>query len=308
MSTAWSIYIIVITVFMLLACFWLLIVTRKKDITGTGNRHNKKIHQNKTLSHEFDGIKEFDNPLPQWWLNLFYLSLFFAIGYLIFFPGLGGLPGVLNWSSESQLQKEHQEAKVQIDRVFHQYINQSISDLSKERIAYEAGQKIFLNHCAACHGADAKGAVGFPDLTDQDFLYGQSSDAIAQSIAKGRSGMMPPFGGILKEQQMHEVALYVRSLSHKSKESAGENQAAIAAGRDIFSVQCAVCHGVDAKGNLLMGAPNLTDTVWLYGGDEATLVQTIQQGRSGKMPAHEGKLDALQLKLVASYIYRLSQQ
>ena len=120
--------------------------------------------------------------------------------------------------------------------------------------------------------------------------------------------MMPPFGGVLKEQQVHEVALYIRYFSHELKESVGENQAAIAAGRNIFSVQCAVCHGADAKGNPLMGAPNLTDAVWLYGGDEATLVQTIQQGRSGKMPAHEGKLDALQLKLVASYIYRLSQQ
>jgi cytochrome c oxidase cbb3-type subunit III len=300
MSTTWSIYIIVITVFMLLACFWLLIVTRKKELKSNTKKENE------TLSHEFDGIKEFDHPLPAWWLNLFYLSLFFGIGYLIFFPGLGGFPGILNWSSESQLQKENIEAKAKIDQIFAQYANLSISDLSKERMAYESGQKIFLNHCAACHGADAKGAVGFPNLTDQDFLYGKSGEAIVQSITKGRSGVMPAFGGLLKESQVREVALYVQSFSGDPKEITGERQVAIAAGRDIFAVQCAVCHGADAKGNPFMGAPNLTDAVWLYGGDEATLVQTIQQGRSGKMPAHESILDALQLKLVASYVYRLS--
>ena len=302
MSTTWSIYIIVITVFMLLACFWLLMVTKKKAIEN--NTDHKKDSQ--TLSHEFDGIKEFDNPLPAWWLNLFYLSLFFAIGYLIFFPGFGGFSGILNWSSESELQKENIEAKAKVDKIFAQYAHLSIRDLSKEQMAYEAGQKIFLNYCAACHGADAKGAVGFPNLTDNDFLYGKSGEDILHSITKGRSGVMPAFSGLLKEQQVREVALYIQSFSRDPKENMGESQVAISAGKDIFSVQCVVCHGGDAKGNPLMGAPNLTDSVWLYGGDEATLVQTIQQGRNGKMPAHEGILDALQLKLVAGYVYRLS--
>ena len=286
MSTFWSGWIILITLGTILGCFWLLFGNRKE-------RTDKE-----TTGHVYDGIEEYNNPLPAWWLWMFVFTLLFSIGYLIAYPGLGNFKGLLGWSQISQYQEEVEAAQEQYEPLFEAYLEVPIAELVQDESALRMGQRLFANNCSQCHGSDAGGAYGFPNLADSDWLYGGSPDQIVTSIASGRQGMMPPWGAALSDEQVVDVTRYVRSLS-------GLEEAADA-GQQVFGMFCAACHGADGAGNQMLGAPNLTDDVWLYSSDAEEISAIVENGRSGQMPAHSSLLTESRIHILAAYVYSLS--
>jgi len=292
MSNFWSWWIIIITAIIIVGSFVVLHLTRKMEDNGE-----------ETTGHVYDGIEEYNNPLPKWWLNMFYLTLIFSIGYLILYPGLGSYKGYYNWTQESSWEEEVAQAEELYGPVFAQYQNTPIPQLIKDEKAMDIGRRLFLNVCAACHGSDASGAPGFPNLTDNDWLYGGTPEKIVETLQNGRQGMMIAFGEQLNEEQISQLTSYVASLSGMS---APEKE--IQAGEKLFAANCVACHGADAKGNQMLGAPNLTDDVWLYGRSRKVIARTIRNGRNGNMPAHQEILGDAKLHLVAAYVYSLSNQ
>lgn len=288
MTNFWSAWIIVITALSFALICWLLFSNRKIDKGGD------------TTGHVYDGIEEFDNPLPAWWIKLFVISIVFGAGYLLAYPGLGSFPGLLKWTSTGQWQASVEQANAQFDALYSGYQAQPIPDLAADDGAMRIGRRLFDNNCAICHGADASGGYGFPNLRDTDWLYGGAPDQISHSIRQGRSGMMPAWGTILGDAGLEAMTRYVMSLSDPSV-------TADPASAQQFAAMCSGCHGADAKGNVAMGAPNLTDHTWLYGGDAGKVKQSIANGRSGKMPAHGDTLGDAKIHLLAAYVYQLSQ-
>jgi cytochrome c oxidase cbb3-type subunit 3 len=299
MSSFWSAWIIVLTLGNIAACFWLIRWTMKKragesaagDVTG----------------HTWDGdLQEYNNPLPRWWLWLFYITLVFALGYLILFPGLGSYQGTLGWSSHgSQYESEMKAADEKYGPIYKQFAAVAITDLATKPEYEEAramGKRLFLTYCMQCHGSDARGSRGFPNLADNDWLWGGSPEQITMSITNGRNGMMPAHAH-LGEEAIDNVASYVMSLSGRQVDAAKA-----AAGQQTFlTAGCIGCHGMDGKGNQLLGAPNLTDKTWLYGGSEGVIKQTITKGRGGVMPAHKDLLGEDKIHLLAAYVSSLSK-
>ncbi|NVJ61401.1 MAG: cytochrome-c oxidase, cbb3-type subunit III [Gammaproteobacteria bacterium] len=292
MSNFWSWWIIVIVAIIIFGSFIVLHLTRKMEDNGE-----------ETTGHVYDGIEEYNNPLPLWWLNMFYLTLAFGIGYLFLYPGLGAYKGYLEWSKESNYQEEVAEAEAKYGPLFAQYLNQPIPALIENEQAMDMGKRIFLNVCAACHGSDAAGAPGFPNLTDDIWLYGGSPEKITETLVNGRNGMMTAFGEQLNEEQITQLTSYVVSLSGRQ---APEQE--VAEGGKLFAQNCVACHGADAKGNQALGAPNLTDNDWLYGRSRKVIARTIRNGRQGNMPAHQEILGDAKLHLVAAYVYSLSNK
>ena len=294
MSEFWNWWIILITVVNIIGCWVLLVVTRKmKDADS----------EDETTGHIYDGIQEYNNPLPKWWLNMFYITLVFSVGYLILYPGLGKFAGTLGWTQEGQHAKEVEEAKKTYAPLFAKYAATPIVELAKIKQATEMGKRIFVNTCFGCHGSDARGNPGYPDLTDKDWLYGNTPADIEFSIVSGRNGIMPGFGSILSAEQVDGLVQYV---GHLSGNKVDETKSAI--GKTVFDQQCFACHGADGKGNTAMGAPNLTDNIWLYGGSSTSIAETIRNGRNGQMPAHGELLGKEKSHLVTAYIYSLSNQ
>ena len=295
MSTFWSVWIIAIVLFNILGCLWLLWWTRKKpeDVIEEGDN---------TMGHAFDGIEEYNNPLPKWWLNLFYFTIAFALIYLALFPGFGSYPGIFDWTSKKQWEREVETANNTYNRIFRDYAESSIEELAANPEAVKVGQRLFGNNCAVCHGSDAKGSKGFPNLTDNDWLYGGTAEAIKTTITNGRKGNMPPMiAAIGGAEGAKDVATYVLSLSGKSGSGNAET------GKAKFMV-CGACHGIDGKGNQALGAPNLTDNVWLHGaGTEADVIDAITNGRGGVMPAFAEQLSPEKIHVVAAYVYSLSK-
>lgn len=290
MSLFWSLFIIILTLTCIGLLVWVLMANRTSQ--------QKK---GESLGHVYDGIEELDNPLPAWWFYAFLFSIVFSLGYLIAYPGLGSYKGLLNWTSVGEWQAsvdkatQEQEAQLQI------YSDLSLTDLAKDPKATKMGGRIFANNCAVCHGSQAKGSFGFPNLTDNNWLYGGSADAIYQSINDGRKGAMPAWGSILNTEQATQVTQYVASLSNK--EMKGDET-----GKQIFALYCASCHMPDGTGNQAMGAPNLTDNIWLYGGQLNQIRHSIEQGRNGAMPAHKSLLSDAKIRLVTAYVLSLQQQ
>lgn len=295
MSSGWSWYVIILTVLNVFCWFWLLWWARTKRVSDTSKEA--------TLGHTYDGIAELDLPLPRWWLWMFIGTIIFAIGYLIAYPGLGNFPGVLNWTSSGQWKQELAAADARYGPIYAAMQAQGIPDLAKDRAAIEMGQRLFANNCALCHGSDARGGPGFPNLTDRDWLYGGEPENIELSILNGRAGVMPPFAPALgSDENVQNVIAYVRSLSGLPADAA---QAA--KGKEQFMTFCVACHGPDGKGNQALGAPNLTDDVWLYGNSPATIEEGLRLGRNGMMPAHADILGPAKVHVVAAYVYSLSQ-
>jgi len=293
MTSFWSWYIISIVVINIVGCLVLLLATRK---------NKTDVSEGEALKHSFDGITELNNPLPKWWFWCFIITIVYSVVYLALYPGMGSYKGLLNWSSDSQWRSEVNVADKQYGPIFSKYGQQSIETLIKEPKAMEIGQRIFANNCAMCHGADARGAKGFPNLTDTDWLYGGSPQEIETSILYGRQGNMPPQGEIIGGRKSVEmVAEYVLSLNNKPHSDVLAEQ-----GKEKFMTTCAACHGADAKGNKLLGAPNLTNNMWLFGGRKKTIQETITFGRQSMMPAHEGILGKDKTHIVAAYVYGLS--
>lgn len=294
MSDSWSLYIIILVMLNILGCAYFLVKTAKQPKEETAGTLHGHVWD--------DDLQELNNPLPRWWLYLFYGTILFALAYLAIYPGLGNISGWLGWQSNTAYVEEKEAFEAQYAAHFNQYLTVPADQLAQQPKALKTGRNLFLQNCAGCHGADAGGAPGFPNLADTDWLYGSSAAQIQTSITKGRQGMMPAFGGQLDETQLKQVVSYILSFTNR----AGFDTAAIRAGKQIFAGRCAVCHAADGTGNLQFGAPNLTDTIWLYGGSEAEITETISSGRRGVMPAHEDALSAGKIHLLTAYLLSLS--
>lgn len=321
MTTFWSLWIIVITVGTLLGCAALLMWCLK-DKMG--------VEEGDDMGHEYDGIRELNNPLPKWWTYLFVGTFIFAAIYLTLYPGLGNFKGVLGWQSSDQTVRSLEEskasiAKAQQNKQLNQYAKElddaeayfgeafkrlayqedgttlrPIPEIAADSEAVKVGQRLFLQNCSQCHGSDARGQKGFPNLTDDAWLYGGEPEAIVTSLMQGRVGQMPGWKDVLGEDGVREVVSYTLSLSGRSV-----NAREAEAGKARFAV-CAACHGTDGKGNPAVGAPDLTDQVWLFGGSRADVTETILYGRSGVMPAWKDILGEDKIQLVSAYVWGLS--
>lgn len=294
LSSGWSLYVAAIVLVNVVASAWLLFWARTKSV--------EEIAPGETLGHEFDGIEEYDLPLPRWWLWLYVGTIVFFVAYCVLYPGFGNFAGALGWSQQEQWNEEQRAAGAKYDPMYAALAAKPIDDLVHDPDAVKIGQRLFATTCAGCHGADARGGVGFPNLTDGDWLFGGEPDTIKTTILGGRTGMMPPFAPMLGgDQGVREVVAYVMSLSGQ------EADAKLAeAGKARFNTICIACHGMDAKGNKAIGAPNLTDDTWLFGGTAADIEYGLRNGRTGKMPAHADILGSDKAHLVATYVYSLS--
>jgi cytochrome c oxidase cbb3-type subunit 3 len=273
-----------------------------------------------TTGHEWDGIKELNTPLPRWWVIAFYLTIVWSVGYWIVYPAwpliTGNTPGLLHYSSRADVAVELANLEKVRGEKMQALATASLADIEQDpamlALARARGKAVFGDNCAPCHGSGATGAKGYPNLNDDDWLWGGSLDQIAQTIrfgarsgnAKQHEGQMIAFGGkdgVLKGDQIVTVANYVRALSGLPTRPGYD----AAAGAKIFAENCAVCHGDNGKGNQELGAPNLTDQIWLYGSDEATIIETVTNGRAGVMPAWDGRLDPTTIKIMAVYVHSL---
>ncbi|MEY8877913.1 MAG: cytochrome-c oxidase, cbb3-type subunit III [Leptothrix sp. (in: b-proteobacteria)] len=294
-STGWSLYVAGVTIISLLLCLVLLVIASRRKVMSVDN----------TTGHVWDeDLKELNNPLPRWWMGLFVITVVFAAIYLALYPGLGSHTGSLNWSSGDQLQKEQDKAASALKAVYAQFADKPVEALAANPQAMGIGERLFANNCAGCHGSDARGSKGFPNLTDADWLGGDGSLAyIQKTITEGRQGMMPPMAAAVGgAEDLHNVANYVLSLS-----GSAHNDIAAQLGKPKFAV-CAACHGGDGKGNPALGAPNLTDKVWLHGWGEDAIVAMITNGKVNVMPQHGTRLTAEQIRVLAAYVWSLSHK
>ena len=291
-SGGWSIYIAVATIVGLVACLALLMIAARRRVMAGDN----------TTGHVWDeDLRELNNPLPRWWMWLFVLTVLFAAGYLAAYPGLGSAPGSLKWTSVGQHEDEQAKARAVTAPLFASFAATPVPQLARNPQAMAVGERLFANNCATCHGTDARGSKGFPNLTDTDWLWGGTPERIKETITQGRQGMMPPMAAAVgNAEDVRNVANYVLSLS-----GSPHNSIARDIGRPKFAA-CAACHGADGKGNTMLGAPNLTDKVWLHGWGEDAIVAMINNGKTNVMPAHGERLSAEQIHVLTAYVWGLS--
>jgi len=292
-SSGWSIFITAVTVIGLLLCLVLLFIASKRTVMAKDN----------STGHVWDvDLKEMNNPLPRWWMGLFIITVVFAGVYLLLYPGLGSAKGSLGWSSSGQYEAEQKAAATAMAAVYAQFAGKPVDVLAKDPKAMAIGERLFINNCAACHGSDAKGSKGFPNLTDGDWLYGGSHEKIVETITQGRQGNMPPMAAAVgSAQDVRNLAQYVLSLSDSPHNAIAANE-----GKAKFGV-CAACHGANGKGNQALGAPNLTDKVWLHGWGEEAIVNIVTNGKLNMMPAQSARLTPEQIHVLGGYVWSLSQ-
>ena len=254
--------------------------------------------------HVWDGdLTELNNPVPGWWTWMFLLACAVALGYLFLMPGLGTYQGLLGYSSAGEVAQQQARMAEAVRPIYARFDTMSVPQIAADAGAREIGQRLFLNTCAQCHGSDAKGGPSFPNLADKDWLYGGSPEAIMQTITYGRIGVMPAWKAAIAPKAAGDIAQYVRSLS--GLDAAPER---VLRGQRDYQTYCIACHGADGKGNQVLGAPNLTDEVWLYGSSEASIVKTILDGRENHMPAHGDILTPVQIKLLTAWVWGLSNK
>lgn len=316
MTSFWSWYVTLLTSATLVALTWLIFATR---------RGQRQESTEETVGHSFDGIEEYDNPLPKWWFMLFVGTLIFAVGYLVMYPGMGNWKGIFpgynevaegkpfatgttGWTGVHQWEKEMDKADKQYGPIFAKYAAMPIEEVAKDPQALKMGGRMFASYCSVCHGSDAKGAYGFPNLTDNDWRWGGEAATIKTTIMGGRHGVMPAWGEVLGEQGVRDVAAFVR-VGLDGRDLPKDAKADPEAGKAIFAANCVACHGPEGKGTPAMGAPNLTHpSAFIYGSSFAQLQQTIRYGRQGVMPAQENILGNDKVHLLAAYVYSLSQK
>ncbi|HVO46291.1 MAG TPA: cytochrome-c oxidase, cbb3-type subunit III [Steroidobacteraceae bacterium] len=271
-------------------------------LVGLRRRRGEAPSTTETTGHVWDeDLRELNNPLPRWWLWLFVITIVYGLGYLVVYPGLGNFPGVWSWTSQKQLAGQSAEADRLLEQTYRPFEKRDVRQLATDPNALRIGRNLFVNNCAACHGSDARGAPGFPDLTDKDWLWGGTPSAIVQSIAEGRTSTMPAWRAALGgDSGVEDVLRYVMSLSGRQL-PAGD----LENGRAKFATICAACHGSDGRGNQQLGAPNLTDHIWLNGGSLEAVRESIANGRHAEMPAHLARLGKTRVDLLAAYVISL---
>ncbi len=295
MSLGWSIYVIALTVGTMAGCLLILMwsSTMKVDANEEDN----------TTNHVWDGdIREGNNPLPRWWLHLFWITAVFLVIYLVIYPGAGRLAGTLGWSQVGQYEEELAQAERRYGDIFAVYADMPLTDMAQDTKAIQLGRNIFMNHCATCHGSDARGAKGFPNLTTGVWLYGDTPEVIQATITNGRNGMMPALGAALDEAAREDVIAFVLSLSGRNtatKKDAAER------GREKYMTLCIGCHGPTGTGVAALGAANLTDDIWLHGADIVDIRDVITNGRMSHMPAQSNTLSANRIRVVTAYVLSL---
>ncbi|WP_044870275.1 cytochrome-c oxidase, cbb3-type subunit III [Pseudomonas sp. LFM046] len=316
MTSFWSWYVTLLTSATLVALTWLIFATR---------RGQRQESTDETVGHAFDGIEEYDNPLPKWWFMLFVGTLIFAVGYLVMYPGMGNWKGMFpgygevaegkpfangqsGWTGVHQWEKEMDKADQQYGPIFAKYAAMPIEEVAQDPKALKMGGRMFASYCSVCHGSDAKGAYGFPNLTDHDWRWGGEAATIKTTIMGGRHGLMPAWGEVIGDQGVRDVAAFLRVTLH-GRELPKDVKADPEAGKAIFAANCVACHGAEGQGTPAMGAPNLTHpNAFIYGSSYAQLQQTIRYGRQGTMPAQEQVLGNDKVHLLAAYVYSLSQK
>lgn len=295
MTSFWSVWVSIIILGTIFGSAWLLYVVRKSEPF--------KTETDQSLGHEFDGIEELDNPMPKWWVVMFAVTCVWGLGYSLAYPTLGTYQGFLGWSSTGQWEDEVAKAEEQYGHIFTDYAAIPVEELAKDAEAMKVGQRLFANNCAVCHGSAGRGSLGFPNLTDDDWLYGGSAEKIKETLLLGRNGQMPAKGlnPAMTKNDIADMTQYLLSFSGRN-----EDQAAADRGAAMFQTACAACHGADAKGMQAVGAPNLTDDIWLYGSTASKITHTLTYGRAGVMPAQKEALGEEKVHLLAAYVMSLS--
>ncbi len=291
-NNGWALFVAASTVVGLVLCLALLIIAARRRVMADDN----------TTGHVWDeDLREMNNPLPRWWMWLFVITVVFAAVYLAFYPGLGTHPGTLKWTSTGQYEAEQDKARAAMAPVYAKYVAMKAEDLAKDPQAMGIGERLFLNQCAQCHGSDGRGSKGFPNLTDGDWLGAGTPEYIAKTIVEGRTGNMPPMAAAVgSAEDVRNVAHYVLSLS-----GSAHNNIAAQLGKSKFGA-CAACHGADGKGNPALGAPNLTDKVWLHGWGEQAIIAMVSNGKTNTMPAQGRLLTPEQVHVLSAYVWGLS--
>lgn len=295
MNEIWSWFIIVFTVANILACWWLIRWTAKP-------RKNEGAATD-TTGHVWDeDLTEYNNPMPRWWLWLFYLTIVFGFIYLALYPGLGAYEGYLGWSQYKEYEEEVAAVEERVAPLFERYADTPVPELARDAEAVATGQRLFANNCAVCHGSDARGASGYPNLADGAWNWGGGPEAIKTSILDGRNAVMPAWNQ-LDDLDIRRVAAYVYELNGRDSRRSD----LVEAGAPIYQTRCVACHGPDGTGNQAMGAPDLTNNAWVYGGSFETIVDVIRNGRQGRMPAHRELLGEDRAHVITAYLYSLSR-
>ena len=292
MASFWSMWIIILTSITIVGITWILFANRKRE----------QQPADKTTGHEYDGIQEYDNPLPAWWFYMFVITIVWGIGYLVLYPGMGNFPGILGWTQLDQHSREVAAADDKFRAMRDRYLALPVEEIAGDPVVRKMGMRMFANNCAQCHGADAKGSYGFPNLTDDDWIYGGDAATIKATLVNGRQAAMPAWGSILGDQGIAETTQYVLALNGRDTDST-----MAAAGEKHFQTYCVACHGADAKGNPALGSPNLANGIWLYGGTEEQISHTLRAGRNGVMPAFKDTLSEDKIHILAAYVYGLNQ-
>ena len=291
----WSVYVAAITLIGIFGCLLLLIMVARKKVDSAGDN---------TTGHVWDeDLRELNNPMPKWWMGLFVITVIFGLGYLAAYPGLGAFNGKLDWSQNGAYEREMAKAKADLEPMYAKFTSMPTEEMAKDPQAMAIGERLFMNNCAQCHGSDARGSKSFPNLADGDWLHGGSPEKIKETISNGRIGMMPPMAAAVgTAEDVRNVANYVLSLSGSPHDAVKASL-----GKSKF-VACAACHGMDGKGNPALGAPNLSDDIWLHGWGEAAIVNIVNNGKHNEMPAQKEKLTEAQIAVLASYVWGLSHK
>lgn len=294
-SDFWSVFVAGVSVVGIVACLLLLWFSGKaKAMTANDN----------TTGHVWDGdLREMNNPLPRWWVWMFVITIVFSLIYLAMYPGLGNFAGKLGWTSTGQYEAEVAKGNKEVEPLYAKFNGMKPEEVAGDAKAMAIGERLFMNNCSQCHGSDARGSKGFPNLTDADWLHGGGADKIKETLVKGRMGNMPPMAAAVgTPDDVRNLAHYVLSLSNSPHDTLKASL-----GKAKFGA-CAACHGIDGKGNQALGAPNLTDDIWLHGWGENAIVAMITNGKVNQMPAQEGKLTESQIHVLASYVWGLSNK
>ena len=292
MSSFWSWWVIILTSVSILLIFWILFA----------NRSGAPADPEQTTGHAADGIEEYDNPMPYWWFMMFVITLVFAIAYLIAYPGMGNFPGLLGWTQVDQWERQVAQAEERFSAQRFKYLAMPVEEVARDPQARKMGQRMFANNCAQCHGADAQGSYGFPNLADNDWLWGAEPSEIKASITRGRIAAMPPWGAMLGDEGVRNVSAHVMRMSGRKVDEEHAD-----AGKEKYAMVCAACHGPEGKGNPMFGAPDLSNGIWLYGGEAEQIAHSVRAGRNGTMPAHEELLSEDKIHIITAYVYGLSR-